>query len=32
MGCRDSEIYLGSPLSVAASAITGEITHPGRFL
>jgi len=32
MGCRDSEIYLGSPLSVAASAVTGEITHPGRFL
>lgn len=32
MGCRDAEIYLGSPLSVAASAITGEITHPGRFL
>lgn len=32
MGCRDSEIYLGSPMSVAASAITGEITHPRRFL
>lgn len=32
MGCRDSEIYLGSPLSVAASAVTGQITHPGRFL
>jgi len=32
MGCRDSEIYLGSPLSVAASAVTGEITHPRRFL
>jgi 3-isopropylmalate dehydratase large subunit len=32
MGCRDAEIYLGSPLSVAASAVTGEITHPGRFL
>jgi homoaconitate hydratase family protein len=32
MGCRESEIYLGSPLSVAASAIMGEITHPGRFL
>jgi homoaconitate hydratase family protein len=32
MGCRDAEIYLGSPMSVAASAITGEITHPGRFL
>lgn len=32
MGCREAEIYLGSPLSVAASAITGEITHPGRFL
>jgi 3-isopropylmalate/(R)-2-methylmalate dehydratase large subunit len=32
MGCRDAEIYLGSPLSVAASAVTGEITHPGRFV
>lgn len=32
MGCRDAEIYLGSPLSVAASAVSGEITHPGRFL
>lgn len=32
MGCREAEIYLGSPLSVAASAIEGEITHPGRFL
>ncbi len=32
MGCRDAEIYLGSPLSVAASAITGEITDPRRFL
>jgi 3-isopropylmalate dehydratase large subunit len=32
MGCREADIYLGSPLSVAASAINGEITHPGRFL
>jgi len=32
MGCRDADIYLGSPFSVAASAITGEITPPGRFL
>ncbi len=32
MGCREAEIYLGSPLSVAASAITGEITDPRRFL
>jgi len=32
MGCRDAEIYLGSPLSAAASAVTGTITHPGRFL
>ncbi len=32
MGCREAEIYLGSPLSVAACAITGEITDPRRFL
>lgn len=32
MGCREAEIYLGSPMAVAASALTGEITHPGRFL
>ena len=32
MGCREAEIYLGSPLSVAASAIAGEITDPRRFL
>ena len=32
MGCREADIYLGSPMSVAASAVTGEITHPGRFL
>jgi len=32
MGCRESEIYLGSPMSVAASAVTGEITNPRRFL
>jgi 3-isopropylmalate/(R)-2-methylmalate dehydratase large subunit len=28
MGHRDSEIYLGSPATVAASAIKGEITDP----
>jgi len=32
MGCRESEIYLGSPLSVAAAAVEGRITHPRRFL
>lgn len=32
MGCGETKIYLGSPLSAAASAVTGEITHPGRFL
>ena len=28
MGTRDSEIYLASPLVVAASAVAGAITHP----
>jgi len=25
MGCKESDIYLGSPASCAAAAITGEI-------
>jgi homoaconitase/3-isopropylmalate dehydratase large subunit len=28
MGTKESEIYLASPVVVAASAVTGEITHP----
>jgi 3-isopropylmalate/(R)-2-methylmalate dehydratase large subunit len=28
MGTKESEIYLASPLVVAASAVTGVITHP----
>jgi 3-isopropylmalate/(R)-2-methylmalate dehydratase large subunit len=28
MGTKESEIYLASPAVVAASAVTGEITHP----
>ena len=32
MGCADAEIYLASPESVAAAAITGEVTDPRTLL
>ena len=32
MGSRNSEIYLASPATVAASALEGQITDPRRFV
>ncbi len=32
MGSKKSEVFLASPLTVAASAITGEITDPRDFM
>jgi 3-isopropylmalate/(R)-2-methylmalate dehydratase large subunit len=32
MGDPSARIYMASPATVAASAIKGEITHPGEFL
>ncbi len=31
MGSKDSQVYLGSPAVVAASAIAGAIVHPGSI-
>jgi 3-isopropylmalate/(R)-2-methylmalate dehydratase large subunit len=32
MGSADSQVYLGSPYSVAAAAVTGHISDPREFL
>jgi len=31
MGSLESEVYLGSPLVAAATAVAGEIIHPGKL-
>jgi len=32
MGSKDSQVYLGSPAVVAASAVLGRIAHPGEVV
>lgn len=32
MGCNESDVYLGSPATIAASAIAGFITDPREFV